>query len=623
MAKYFILYSVILTISFTAFSASHATFRESYAEGRKFMQENQWTKALENFKALEKDYLLLVDYVLYDMAACYEKTGEKDKAIATLKRIISDHKSSPLYRKAFCRIIEIIKNDDIKSALKHYDLYIREFPHDGKALWEKAELLEKAGMKEAAFPIWKEIFLSGSNYALNAYEALKAMDYQPSREEIRIAASRLSEKESYRQVASLLEASIPAEEEEKYLLGRAYFHLRRYRDAIRLLGGSSFRDSRYLLALSLIRTNEKEAFYKLTERLVNQGQKDLFNLLSLAAELKRREGSAGEAAYLLQSMKELYPEKEEEITWSRAWLAIRQGRLSDAEKLLTLLTGRSFTKQDKYLFWLGKVKKYQGQKGDAFFSQIKDQTGYYWFRTGKEGNRTSTGNSRENLITRNSTELSEETNRSILRIGELQSLKMKAEAAQEVCLVIGSVTETYVPSFARLLVEMEDYPSLIKLGIRYNSPTLEYPLAFRDTVLKYAGTYRIDPLLVTALMREESHFKNDAVSGAGALGIMQLMPATARRIAHINNKEELFDTEKNISLGVNYLSQLIAQFKSPHYAIAAYNAGEHNVGKWLAAGYRDEDEFAEDIPFSETKNYVFRVMKTYGIMKSLYGNNEK
>ena len=496
------------------------------------MQESQWTKALEKFQSLEKDYVLLSDYVLYDMAVCYEKSGEKDKAIAALKRIISDRKNSPLYRKAFRKILEITKDDDINAALRHYDLYISEFPQDSKALWEKAELLEKAGRKEEAFPVWKEIFLSGSTYVLNAYKALKARNRQASREEIRIAASRLSEKENYRQAVSLLEDSIPVEEEEKYLLGRAYFRLRRYRDAIRMLGGVSLRDSKYLLALSLIRTDEKEAFYKLTEGLVKHGQKDLFNLLSLAVELKRREGSITEAAYLLQSMKEMYPEKEEEVTWSQAWLAIRQRRLSDAEGLLSGLAKRSSKeppwlgqaqqrmkitptppspvegegyreggfsyKQDKYLFWLGKVKIYQGQKGDVYFSQIEDQTGYYWFRAGKKGDRTVTGNVNEGLKTGNLPDLPEELNRRILRIAELESLKMKVEATQEARLVAGFVTAPYVPSFARLLVEIEDYHSLVSLGIRHNSPTLKYPLAFRDAVFKHAEAHGIDPLLVTA-----------------------------------------------------------------------------------------------------------------------------
>jgi soluble lytic murein transglycosylase len=586
------------------------------------MQEGQWTKALENFKPLEKDYVLLIDYVLYDMAACYEKVGEKDKAIATLKRIVSDYKGSPIYRKAFHRIIEITKNDNIKTVLGYYDLYIREFPQDSKALWEKAELFEKAGMKEEAFPIWKEIFLAGSSYAFDAYKMLKAMAYQPSREEISIAASRLSEEKNYRQVLSLLESSIPTEEEDKYLLGHAYFHLRRYSDAIRTLEAVSYKNSNYILAISLIRTNKKEAFYKLTEGLIKKGQQDLFSLLSLAAEMKRRDGNVAEAVTILQSMMELYPEKEEEIVWLQAWLSIRQGRLDDAEKLLSLLVTRNFNKKDKYLFWLGKVKEYQGQQGDVFFSQIKDQNGYYWFKAGKRRNAIA-GNGFEVLIARNAPHLPEELKTHFLRITELTSLKMKPEADQEVRLVIDSITAPYVPSFARLLVEIEDYNSMVKLGTRHGYVSLKYPFAFKDAVLRHAKAHKVDPLLATALMREESHFKSDAVSNTGALGVMQLMPATARRMAHIKNNEELFDAEKNINLGITYLSGLIAHFKSLHYAIAAYNAGEHNVERWLAAGYRDDDEFTEDIPFSETKNYVLRVLKTYGIMKSLYDSEMK
>jgi soluble lytic murein transglycosylase len=622
MAKFLTLCSVIFLLSATAYPASNANFRETYAEGRKFMQQSQWEKALKNFQALEKDYTLLNDYILFDMSACYEKSGEKDKAVACLRKIASNFKNSSLYRKAFRRILEIEKGGDLKVVLTDYDFYLREFPQDSKTVWEKADLLEKSGMNEEALLIWKEIFLSGSAYALTAYEALKANNRQPSRGEIKLAASRLLEKENYQQAAALLEYSPPKEEEGKYLLARAYFRLRRYRDTARMLSGISFKDSKYLLALSLIRTNEKDAFYKLIDG-AKQGQKDLFSLHSMAAELKRRDGNIAESLGILQSMQLLYPEREEEITWCRAWTAIREGQLVDAEGLLAGLAERSSKEQDKYLFWLGKVKTYQGQSGEVFFSQIKDQSGYYWFKAGNKGKNPLSDNGLKDAKKESLLPLPEEINRSMLRIAELESLKMRTEATQEARFVIGSVTEPYVFTFARQLAAIEDYYSLVKLGTRYNAATLKYPLAFRDKVFAHASTQKIDPLLVTALMREESRFRNDAVSGAGAIGVMQLMPATARRVAHIRNNEELYDAEKNIGLGTNYLAQLVTHFKLLPYAVAAYNAGEHNVEKWLAAGYRDEDEFAEDIPFGETKSYVFRVLKTYGIMKSLYGNKEE
>ncbi|HLA05762.1 MAG TPA: transglycosylase SLT domain-containing protein [Syntrophales bacterium] len=620
-AKFFALCAIAFISAAPAASASETTPRETYAEGRQYMREGKWKEALEIFKPLEDNYTLLGDYVLFDIAACYEKSGAADEALTFLRKIASNYKKSPLYRKAYNRILEIGKDIDITAALTDFDLYLGEFPRDSKILWEKTEILEKLGREAETFALWKELFFTGSPYTLKAYEVLRSRNYQPSYEEIKKVLYSLMEKGNYGQAVSLLEGIAVQDEEGKYLLGRAYFRLRRYPDAVRTLSGVSFKDGKYLLALSLIRANEKEAFYKLIEEVAKEGNKDLFSLHIIAAEMKRREGNISEAGALLQSLPALYPEKKEEIIWSQAWLAIRQKRVNDAEKLLRGLISYNSDKRDKYFFWLGKVKNYQGQKGDDLFSQIKDKNGYYWFQSGRGESSPLSSNSAEGLKTEPPPSLPGEMNTNFLRITELHSLKMKTEARIEAELLMGSVTVPYISAFARLLVKIEDYCTLVKLGIRYDYPSLKYPLAFPETVKKYAQSQKLDPLLVMAVMREESHFQHDAVSEAGALGVMQLMPSTARGIDEVKRNEELFDVEKNIRLGTNYLSRLLAKFKLPHYALAAYNAGEHNAEKWLAAGYRDEAEFTEDIPFSETKNYVFRIMKTYGIMKALYGNN--
>ena len=623
MAKFITLCSIAFIIAVSAASASETTPRETYAEGRQYMRERKWKEALEILKPLEDNYTLLGDYVLFDIAACYEKSGAADKALTFLRKITSNYKKSPLYRKAYNRILEIGKDIGITAALTDFDLYLGEFPLDSKILWEKTEILEKLGRKEETFTMWKELFLAGSPYTLKAYEALKSRNYQPSYGEIKKALYSLMEKGNYGQAVSLLEGIALQDEEGKYLLGRAYFRLRRYHDAIRALSGVSLKDGKYLLAMSLIRVNEKEVFYKLIDEFAKEGNKDLFSLHIIAAEMKRREGNILEAGALLQSLSALYPEKKEEITWSQAWLAIRHKRLSDAEKLLKGLISYNSDKGDKYLFWLGKVKCYQGQKGDNFFSQIKDKNGYYWFQSGNGESRPLSSNSGAGLKTDPPSSLPGEMNTKFLRITDLHSLKMKTEARIEAELLMGSVTDPYISDFARLLVKIEDYCSLVKLGIRCDYPYLKYPLAFPETVKKYAQSQKLDPLLVMAVMREESRFQHDAVSEAGALGVMQLMPSTARGMSEVKRNEELFDTEENIRLGTTYLSRLLVRFKLPHYALAAYNSGEQNVEKWLAAGYRDEAEFTEDIPFSETKNYVFRIVKTHGIMKCLYGNEIK
>lgn len=624
MARVVTIWSVILFISAVASAsafASDPTFREIYAEGRKYMQEEKWANALDIFKSLEKGYILLGDYLLLDMASCYEKSGDAERAAASLRKLLGNYKKSSLYRKAYRKILAIEKSRDMEAALVAFDLYLKEFPQDSTALWEKAEILEKLDRKDEAFTLWKELFFTGSSYALKARELLKTRDYRPSYEEIKKVLPLLLEKENYRQAAGLLEGIALQDEEGKYLLGRAYFRLRRYRDAIRILSGISLKEGQVLLAQSLIRAKENEAFYKLLAELAKEGRKDLFGLQILAAEFKRREGNIAEAAAILQSLPALYPEKKEEIVWSQVWLAVRQKHLSEAEKLLAGLASSNSDKRDKYLFWLGKVKNYQGRTGDALFSQIKDRNSYYWFKAGKsEPGQPSEGGGPSLKTTGEFPLAPEEMNAGFMRINDLNSLKMKAEARTEAQAMIGSVTDRQLPAFALLLANIEDYATLVKLGIRYNYPSLKYPLAFRETVSKYARAQKLDPLLIIAIMREESHFQCDAVSGAGALGVMQLMPATARGLGDVKKNEDLFDAEKNIKLGTNYLSKLMVRFKSPYHAVAAYNAGEHNVEKWLAAGYMDEDDFTEDIPFSETKNYVFKVMKTYSILKNLYGS---
>jgi len=255
MAKVVTIWSVILLMfaaSASAF-ASDPAFREIYAEGRKYMQEEKWAKALDIFKSLEKDYILLGDYVLLDMAACYEKSGDADRAAATLRKLLDSYKKSPLYRKAYRKILAIGKSRDMEAALVAFDLYLKEFPQDSAALWEKAEILEKLDRKDEAFTLWKELFFTGSSYALKARELLKTRDYQPSYEEIKKVLPLLLEKENYRQAAGLLEGIALRDEEGKYLLGRAYFRLRRYRDAVRILYGISLKEGQALLAQSLIR----------------------------------------------------------------------------------------------------------------------------------------------------------------------------------------------------------------------------------------------------------------------------------------------------------------------------------------------------------------------------------
>ncbi|GBD26914.1 Soluble lytic murein transglycosylase [bacterium HR30] len=153
---------------------------------------------------------------------------------------------------------------------------------------------------------------------------------------------------------------------------------------------------------------------------------------------------------------------------------------------------------------------------------------------------------------------------------------------------------------------------------------LEYPLAFYALVQKAAMSYGLDPLLLLAVMRQESLFDPEVCSPAGACGLMQLMPNTAQRLgagAGLDpNRIDLFDPEQNIDLAARHLRELLDRFSyDPVLALAAYNAGEEAVRRWLARTNRQPpDEFVEDIAYRETRDYVKRVWTHYLRYQALY-----
>jgi len=145
--------------------------------------------------------------------------------------------------------------------------------------------------------------------------------------------------------------------------------------------------------------------------------------------------------------------------------------------------------------------------------------------------------------------------------------------------------------------------------------TLRFPLPHRESIFANARRYDLDPGLIYGVIRQESIFMEDAVSSVGALGLMQLMPATGKQTARALNiryrsSQALLQSEQNIRLGSAYLNKLLTRYNgSPVLAAAAYNAGPHRVARWLPEDSdMDATLWTELIPFRETRKYVRRVL---------------
>lgn len=142
-----------------------------------------------------------------------------------------------------------------------------------------------------------------------------------------------------------------------------------------------------------------------------------------------------------------------------------------------------------------------------------------------------------------------------------------------------------------------------------------YMWPYQNEILNYAEKNQIDPFLVAAVIKNESRFKPGAVSEAGAIGLMQIMPETGEWIAGQMglsgyNVQKLYDPESNIRMGCWYLSELKHEFRGNMVLqILAYNAGRGNTHGWIAAhGWDGEFGAISSIPYEESRNYVAAVL---------------
>ncbi len=176
--------------------------------------------------------------------------------------------------------------------------------------------------------------------------------------------------------------------------------------------------------------------------------------------------------------------------------------------------------------------------------------------------------------------------------------------------------------------------ALVAIGIGFLGDHLltvmekgRYPREYADYVEVYARQYGVPETLVYAVIRTESSFDSGAVSSAGAVGLMQMMPETFVWLTdeilfdHLETGM-LYDPETNIRYGTYYLSRLYDRFGNWETALAAYNGGVGNVDKWLEdPTLADGTGGLKRIPFKETRRYVKKVVDAWDMYERLYGED--
>jgi soluble lytic murein transglycosylase len=308
---------------------------------------------------------------------------------------------------------------------------------------------------------------------------------------------------------------------------------------------------------------------------------------------------------------------DESLHLWRVRAALRAGEWTAAKSFLAALPEDRRQKPEGR-YWSARALEQTGSKdaAKALFQTLARERGYYGFLA---ADRLGAGYAMQHSpIVATPEEVSAMLARpGVLAAQELFAMGMTTEARRQWQWVTRHMNNRELAVAALIAREWGWYDrAILTVSKSDHQDDLEirFPILYRDSIEASASRHGVDPGWVYGVVRQESAFVPDARSPVGALGLMQLMPATGfltgqRLNLPLRGTQALLDVENNIKLGVGYLKDVLTR-NANHQALAtaAYNAGPNRVVSWLPAAALDADVWVETIPFNETRDYVKNVM---------------
>jgi soluble lytic murein transglycosylase len=588
-------------------------------DGRNDLASGQLDNSVRELETAQKEYPLLGDYALYYLSCAYQKTGNHKKALASARSLLKRYPDSPLLRKA--RALEAAEAKEVpdEDALKIFAAYVKDYPDDEKAAVTYGSLLKHAGDTEKADVVFKKVYIQGGPFSDQAMAGLTAEDI--TAQDLNERASNLIRNYQYKEAERDLRKALSTDhgkdrQDILRTLAEALFRQKRYDEAARIY--RKINDI-YASARSLYRAGDKDEFSAALDRLLAKKDKRAGGLLLAFAADKRRAGDFDAALKLYTGALDGYPADREDALWGMGWTYYISGNYKKASAIFSKL--RTRYDDPKYVYWEARSREALGEDSKALYAALsKTQDNYYGAVAGARTDGKLAGTAA--AVGDPAIQPPADNPHLFDRVEALLVLGMKDDAVTELRWLSKKVDTLAGTNYVvARLIQLGQYRRAIGMAThgRYSEELHRfwYPLAYWDDVEAIAAKQGIDPLILMAVMREESRFDAAARSVAGARGLMQIMPATAYRLDKtlklgIHNPSQIRDAENNITLGAFYLKSLFSEFGSFARVLAAYNAGEAITRQWeQQANYRSDDEFIEDIPYPETRHYVKRVITSY------------
>ena len=421
---------------------------------------------------------------------------------------------------------------------------------------------------------------------------------------------------------------------------------------------------------ALRRSNRSTEATALVDRLLVQYPKSRWAeeaLYDLARELDKK-GAKSEAGARYRRLLAVYPKSQyaPEASYNLGWQAYQVKSYAEAARILEEHLASYRYPETKFIgeacLWAGKSEERLGNRSRALalYDLVNERYryGYHGYIAGLRAGKLRSSDPSlkpaqgrlwqdferiQNNVTyveaiKETADLSEDERfakaddlevigLSDLALRELNAALERAPTSPKINLRIAQFYSRRGESFQATLVLRRGYPDLYSYSesdVPREAWQIFFPLVGWATIKEEAKRYGIDPYIAAGLIRQESVFNPNAVSRAGARGLMQVMPATGQLISKRQGSGsitavDLLNPTLNVKLGMNYLAQMLGQFGRIEYAAAAYNAGPNRAQRWIAErGGLDIEDWIETIPFTETRGYVQGVLRYSANYRRLY-----
>ncbi|MBK7995730.1 MAG: transglycosylase SLT domain-containing protein [Blastocatellia bacterium] len=625
-----------------------------YYQGRSYREIGEFNKAIATFSQLAEKYpdsLLARNAEIAVGEITLNQLNDANTAIKKLSRLTDSKDATALFLTA--QAYEKLQKTDL--AVEFYKKLYFQVPQSSEADLAEKRLIEQKYLPET----------SKSSYEL----------YQTRAQELFRAGQYARTTETYTSLkTNFPNQAVSANNELE--LGISFYKLNRFREAVTPLQNVSnsnkedYLQARYYLANSYLKQKQMGQFAEVANQVLTTlkpSSEQAASLLGAMVEYYQIANESLATRYRNQLIQN-YPNSKEadEISYKPAWKIHQQKRYAEASEALVehLANIPNTDFRGPAIFWAARNAEKAGQpsKAVALYEALlkRYKYNYYGYLTeqylgqlkkqGVKAQKAAEGSQLARAIEnlKPASPLPETATDKVVpylkKAEQLHEIGLDDQAFSEIEFVRKEFPTSHKVNFAQAAIYRDrgenfravdtlkkahpDYSIYQGDEVSQEVYDIFFPLIEWETIQTEAKRHGLDPYTVAGLIRQESVFDPRAKSRANALGLMQLLPSTGQLVARkqgagkITN-EQLYNPKLNIQLGTAYLAEMLDKYGKIEYAAAAYNGGPGRVSKWLTTlPTSNIEDWVESIPITETRLYVFGVIRNSQQYKRIYGKSQ-